>query len=391
MSEMTGKERMLAAYRCEEPDTIPVAPELWYLVPMLLTGRPFYEVMTPIATTPLWQVQLNAAKYFGAEAWIAASLGNSPKSPEKTTEIKDADDGGKDVRITYHTSKGNLIERYHCPPADACWVLERPVKDLFRDFEAYEEVIFVDPWTRDTSEIDEATEATRTQGIMEGIVGVQFIDFLSEAREGGLIQVVYDLEDHPEFFEHLHERYIKYIEEKTRAIIERTNVDAVFIGCDKSCLSTISPNMWRRWDLPVIRRVAEVAHEYGAILHLHEHGICSAILRDIADAGVDVVCPLERAPGGDVNLGDAKRLYGDKMALKGNVHTIETLLRGTPGDVEKEVKRCIRQAGPGGGYILGTGDQVARDTPFENIRAMIEAGRKYGKYPLKIEELEDER
>ena len=34
----------------------------------------------------------------------------------------------------------------------------------------------------------------------------------------------------------------------------------------------------------------------------------------------------------------------------------------------------------GGRFILSTGDQCGRDTPQENLRAMIETARTYGRY-----------
>jgi uroporphyrinogen decarboxylase len=43
-------------------------------------------------------------------------------------------------------------------------------------------------------------------------------------------------------------------------------------------------------------------------------------------------------------------------------------------------KECIEAAKDGGGYVLSTGDQVGRDTPDENIFAIVKATRKYGKY-----------
>jgi len=37
-------------------------------------------------------------------------------------------------------------------------------------------------------------------------------------------------------------------------------------------------------------------------------------------------------------------------------------------------------AAEGGGFILSTGDQCGRDTPDENIYAMVETAREYGAY-----------
>jgi uroporphyrinogen-III decarboxylase len=82
----------------------------------------------------------------------------------------------------------------------------------------------------------------------------------------------------------------------------------------------------------------------------------------------------------DCNLAELKRLYGSKIALKGNLHTTEVMLRGTPDDVIKASKQAIDDAGGGGRFILSTVDQCGRDTPVVNLRAMVHTARTYGKY-----------
>jgi uroporphyrinogen-III decarboxylase len=112
---------------------------------------------------------------------------------------------------------------------------------------------------------------------------------------------------------------------------------------------------------------------------VHLHGKCHDVLDDLADCGADCICPFERPPGGDItDLAEIRRVLGDRVTMNGNVHTVETLIRGTPGDVRREVERIFEQWGPDPRrLILGTGDQVGRETPDENIAAMIEAGRRH--------------
>jgi uroporphyrinogen decarboxylase len=60
------------------------------------------------------------------------------------------------------------------------------------------------------------------------------------------------------------------------------------------------------------------------------------------------------------------------------------MVTGTPEDVEREALECLRIAAPGGGYILATDHSLHDDIPTDNIRAYIEAAKKYGRYPLKF-------
>jgi len=95
---------------------------------------------------------------------------------------------------------------------------------------------------------------------------------------------------------------------------------------------------------------------------------------------LDVMEPLEKPPGGDVDLAEVKRKYGHRLALKGNLLTSGNLVHGSPQDVEQEVIETLKAAAEGGGFILSSGDQVGGATPLDNLRAMIEAGWKYGEY-----------
>ena len=95
---------------------------------------------------------------------------------------------------------------------------------------------------------------------------------------------------------------------------------------------------------------------------------------------LDVMEPLEAPPGGDVDLADAKRRWGDKFCLKGNLNTFDLMLHGTPDQVAQAAREAIDAAGAGGGFILSTGDQCGRDTPDANFEALVEVSRTYGRY-----------
>ncbi len=54
---------------------------------------------------------------------------------------------------------------------------------------------------------------------------------------------------------------------------------------------------------------------------------------------------------------------------------------GSPEEVKAESRRLIEICAPGGGYILGPG-AIPESPKLENLRAMAEAAREYGVYPL---------
>jgi uroporphyrinogen decarboxylase len=56
------------------------------------------------------------------------------------------------------------------------------------------------------------------------------------------------------------------------------------------------------------------------------------------------------------------------------------MLLGSRQDVVAAAKKAIDDAAAGGRFILSTGDQCGRDTPDENLRAMVETARTYGRY-----------
>jgi len=98
----------------------------------------------------------------------------------------------------------------------------------------------------------------------------------------------------------------------------------------------------------------------------------------VKETDLDCFNPLEKPPMGDIDLAEARRISGRKMALMGNLHTTDVMLRGSVADVEREARKAIDDAGRDGGFILSTGDQCGRDTPDENIFAMIRVAKEYG-------------
>jgi uroporphyrinogen decarboxylase len=64
----------------------------------------------------------------------------------------------------------------------------------------------------------------------------------------------------------------------------------------------------------------------------------------------------------------------------GGIDTQHLLTLGTPEEIQAEVRSRIQMLGPGGGYILAPDTLIP--TSEENYHAYLEAGERYGRYPI---------
>jgi uroporphyrinogen decarboxylase len=107
-------------------------------------------------------------------------------------------------------------------------------------------------------------------------------------------------------------------------------------------------------------------------------GNTSRIWKEMADTGAGVLS-LDNA----IDLARAKVEVGHRVPLLGNVHPTEVMYLGTPDDVRANVRACLAKAwDTPKGYILGLGCGLPIDTPPENILALVDAAREYGRWPL---------
>ncbi len=78
--------------------------------------------------------------------------------------------------------------------------------------------------------------------------------------------------------------------------------------------------------------------------------------------------------GPGVDIMDARRALGDGVCILGNLDPVEVLLKGSAAQVAAETTRIVSAVG-GPGYMFNTGECVPRETPVENVEAMMQAAR----------------
>lgn len=115
---------------------------------------------------------------------------------------------------------------------------------------------------------------------------------------------------------------------------------------------------------------------------IHSCGSVVAFLEDFIDAGFDILNPVQCSAEG-MDPKTLKDKYGDRITFwGGGVDTQQTLAFGTPPEIGDEVRRRIRIFGHNGGFVFNTIHNVQARTPAENLRALYESVREFGRYPL---------
>jgi uroporphyrinogen decarboxylase len=145
----------------------------------------------------------------------------------------------------------------------------------------------------------------------------------------------------------------------------------------------LSPALYREVVKPrharIIRHIKE--HATGDVkVSFHSCGAVAPFIPDLVEIGVDLLNPVQVSAAG-MDARALKRRWGDDLTFYGGaVDPQRVLPHGTPQEVRDEVRRRIDDLAPGGGFIFAPIHNIQADVPPENIVAMWEALREYGKY-----------
>jgi uroporphyrinogen decarboxylase len=143
----------------------------------------------------------------------------------------------------------------------------------------------------------------------------------------------------------------------------------------------ISPDHYKIFVKPYEKRIFEVVKRKSkAKVAQHSCGAVFRLIPELIDSGIQILNPIQTsAKGMDTKL--LKREYGQDLCFWGGIDVQKILPCGTPGEVEREVKRVIDDLAAGGGVLLGPSHDIQAFTPVENIVALFQSAVKYGLYP----------
>ncbi|MCE9613899.1 MAG: uroporphyrinogen decarboxylase family protein [Lentisphaerae bacterium] len=133
----------------------------------------------------------------------------------------------------------------------------------------------------------------------------------------------------------------------------------------------ISPDLYRRFALDPERQLAAEVQSAGIPLSIHICGNTNRIIGDMGTTGARIL-----EVDWMLDMAAARAAVPPATVLMGNVNPSDPLVLGTPATVEAAARRAMDGTG-GRGLILSSGCAMGRNTPPENMKALVAAAARW--------------
>jgi len=154
--------------------------------------------------------------------------------------------------------------------------------------------------------------------------------------------------------------------------------DVYYFGSDFGTQRSlfISPEHFRTFFKPHLKRISNQAKEYGLPVMFHTCGNVIEIIPDLIECGIDILDPVQVSA--DEMTPDNLSRFKGMITFNGGVSTQKTLPFGTPDDVKVEVLTLIQTLGPTG-LIVAPDQEIIGDVSTANIVAMFDTANTFNK------------
>jgi len=346
--KMNSRVRVLTAFEHEEPDRVPVwcgsSPEFWEKAKRMLglddegLRRRFGDDFRRVY-----------AQYVGPEFPL------SPGIKSRTVFGIERSGIGYGQPINHPLANASMTEVHKYPWPDPAWM---DVSGIHADAEKY--------------------------GGQYAILGGEWSPFWHDVIELlGMRNMYVKMYREPELADAIFEHAVDYYVAVSQNIFEAAAdvIDIFFIGNDFGSRNgpLLSEKLFRRFVLPHLKRLIDLGHAYGLKVMLHCCGGFFELIPSMIEAGLDGLHAVQPSCRG-MDLARLKADFGDKILFNGAIDS-SWLIFGTPSFVRSTAREVLQIMMPGGGYIAGAShDYVLEETPVENMLAMFDTVREYGRY-----------
>jgi len=156
--------------------------------------------------------------------------------------------------------------------------------------------------------------------------------------------------------EHLARNLTRYINAQIAAGVQAVQVFDTWVGC-------LGPADYREYVLPYTRMMIQAITPGVPVIHFGTG--TSALLEAMRDAGGQII-----GIDSHVELDAAWSRVGNSVGVQGNLDPV--VLYADRQFIRRRVGRVLDQAAGRPGHIFNLGHGVLPDTPFENVKALVE-------------------
>lgn len=374
---MTGRQRILAAIRHEEPDRVPIAPRVWA---WLMAEHGAQDLATHLRVFP------DLDQMYPVDDGTRNTLDVFPDGydlPDVKVEQRKYPEGDfTAVERTFHTPAGKLSDRILVPPDGREFgVTPNPVRTehLIKGPEDLAALRYVlAPVNTQYDFLAEHRRQMADRGVVMVVVRCALDHNAGHARD--VADLMVDYYDNRPFFDELIGLFHRRSMAQIKAALEG-GAEFIFGTWYFASLSAgWSPAIFAEVFVPLIREHVELTHRYGAYYDYYDDGRLAGSMALIAATGVDVLETCTPPPTGDFDLAHAKQTIGRQLTLKGYIDLLHVVKNGSPATIEEAVRVALATGKPGGGFIIGSSDSFREGTSRENLDAYFAACRRHGTY-----------
>jgi len=157
-----------------------------------------------------------------------------------------------------------------------------------------------------------------------------------------------------------------------------TGIDAIKVSSPFAGSGFISPEHYALFVLPFERQIIEAVRSTGVHIYIHTCGAIGDRLDLMLQSGTSGLECLDPPPLGNVQLEEAFDTLGGKAFIKGNVDSVNTLLRGSEDDVLSDARERLRIGKGQKGFILSTACSIAPAVSAKHVRLLKDAVDRWG-------------
>ncbi len=158
-------------------------------------------------------------------------------------------------------------------------------------------------------------------------------------------------------------------------------IDFLWMGEDlgTQIAPLISLELYRKTIRHIHQRFVDLAKSFDIPVMIHSCGSSSWAYNDFLEMGITVVDTLQ-PEAKEMAPEYLKRRFGGRLAFHGCISTAGPVATGTVRGTIEYCRKTLEIMMPGGGYCFAPTHQLQDNSPTENVLAMYDTARAYGKY-----------